>query len=344
MLSPILDENSLQCWHDMLDCAAKIVITAHTSPDGDAIGASLGLADYLRACGKSVNVMMPNKFPDFLLWMKNADDVILYEEDEVRCNGLLDDCELIFCLDYNTPGRAGRLGEAIVSTAAPKIMIDHHLNPAGFADLEVSHPEMSSTSELVFRLIWQFNGFALLSSDGAADIYCGMMTDTGAFAYNSSRPDIYYIIARLLEKGIDKDKIYRNVYNNYSRNRVRLMGYVLYRKLRFYGRLRASIYTLTQEEMKNFYFRKGDAEGFVNLPLMVHDMRLSIALREDTEKQCIRVSLRSVDDFPCNEMAERFFNGGGHLNAAGGELKCSMEEAEDIAGKAVEAYRDMLKP
>ena len=169
-----------------------------------------------------------------------------------------------------------------------------------------------------------------------------MMTDTGAFTYNSSSPDIYYIIARLLEKGIDKDRIYRNVYNNYSRNRVRLMGYVLYRKLHFYGKLRACIYTLTQDEMSNFNFQKGDTEGFVNLPLMVHDMQLSIALREDTDRQKIRVSLRSVDDFPCNEMAARFFNGGGHLNAAGGELRCTMAEAEKIAAKAVEAYKDRL--
>lgn len=342
MLSPILDERGLQCWHNYIDRAENVVITAHSGPDGDAVGSSLGFAEYMRSQGKKVTVVMPNKFPDFLRWMCGAGDIMIYEDNASHADEVIKACNIIFCLDYNDLGRADKLGESIAGSNAHKIMIDHHLNPSGFADFEVSHPEMSSTSELVFRLLWQLDGFGQLSLDGAAAIYCGMMTDTGAFTYNSSSPDIYYIIARLLEKGIDKDRIYRNVYNNYSRNRVRLMGYVLYRKLHFYGKLRACIYTLTQDEMSNFNFQKGDTEGFVNLPLMVHDMQLSIALREDTDRQKIRVSLRSVDDFPCNEMAARFFNGGGHLNAAGGELRCTMAEAEKIAAKAVEAYKDRL--
>lgn len=342
MLSPILDERGLDCWRRLTDCTGNIIITAHSDPDGDAMGSSLGLAGYLRSAGKNVTVIMPNRFPDFLRWMDKQGKIIIYEDSADRADEAFKACGLIFCLDYNDLKRAGRLGEAVAANEMPKIMIDHHLNPGGFADLSVSHPEMSSTSELVFRLVWQLGGFAQLSCGAAAAIYCGMMTDTGAFSYNSSSPDIYYIIARLLEKGIDKDLIYRNVYHNYSRARIRLMGYVLHRKLHFCGKLRACIYTLTQDELSKFYFRKGDAEGLVNLPLMVRGMRLSIALREDTGREKIRVSLRSADDFPCNEMAERFFNGGGHLNAAGGELQCTMEEAEQIAVKAVEAYRGML--
>ena len=181
-----------------------------------------------------------------------------------------------------------------------------------------------------------------MTANGAAAIYCGMMTDTGGFTYSSNDPEIYNIISYLLQKGIDKDKIYRNVFNNYSTSRMRFLGYVLYEKLQFYADDRASIFSITRDELKRFNFIRGDAEGIVNFPLQVRGMRLSISLREDTERDVIRVSLRSVDDFPCNKMAEEFFNGGGHLNASGGELPFPMDEAIKTAQKAIEAYKDLL--
>ena len=176
----------------------------------------------------------------------------------------------------------------------------------------------------------------------ATCIYTGMMTDTGGFTYNSNNPDVYEIISMLLTKEIDKDKIYRNVFNVYSVDRMRLTGYILYEKLKFYANNRASIFTITREEMKRFNFIRGDAEGLVNMPLQVKGMRLSISLREDTERDVIRVSLRSVDDFPCNKMAEQFFNGGGHLNASGGELPFPLDEAIKTAEKAIEAFANNL--
>ena len=181
-----------------------------------------------------------------------------------------------------------------------------------------------------------------MNKQGAAAIYTGMMTDTGGFTYNSNNPEIYLIISLLLTKGIDKDKIYRNVFNNYSEHRLRFTGYILNEKLRFLENNKASIFTITREEMQRFHFIRGDAEGLVNMPLQVKGMRLSISLREDTDKDVIRVSLRSVDDFPCNKMAEQFFNGGGHLNASGGELPFPLEEAVKTAEKAIEAFREQL--
>ena len=169
-----------------------------------------------------------------------------------------------------------------------------------------------------------------------------MMTDTGGFTYNSNSPEIYQLISLLLAKGIDKDKIYRNVFNTYSESRLRLTGYILYKKLDFYQDRRASIFTLTRSEMTRFNFIRGDAEGLVNMPLQVKGMRLSISLREDTERDVVRVSLRSVDDFPCNKMAEEFFNGGGHLNASGGELPFPLSEAVKTAERAIEAYAHLL--
>lgn len=211
-----------------------------------------------------------------------------------------------------------------------------------FVKVCISQPQRSSTSELVFRVISQLGGMDNLSTDGAVSLYTGMMTDTGGFTYNSSDPEIYMIISQLLTKGFDKDKIYRNVFNNYSQSRLRLMGYLLHEKLQFLAEGKASYFTLTREEMKQFDYIRGDSEGFVNLPLQVKGMRLSISLREDTESDVVRVSLRSVDDFPCNRMAEEFFNGGGHLNASGGHLPFPMSEAVETVKKAVEAYAHLL--
>jgi phosphoesterase RecJ-like protein len=205
-------------------------------------------------------------------------------------------------------------------------------------------PELSSTSELAFRIIWQLGGFDSMNKACAACLYCGMMTDTGGFTYNSNRPEIFMIIGELLTKHIDKDKIYRNVYHNYSYDRIRLMGYVMYEKLVYLPEYHASYYAITRDEQKRFNFIKGDAEGLVNIPQQIKGLKLSISLREDTEKpNLVWVSLRSVDDFPCNLVAERFFNGGGHLNASGGRLNCSIDEAVEIARQAIVAFADTLK-
>ena len=246
-------------------------------------------------------------------------------------------------LDFCALDRLQNMQEAVAHSKCKRIMIDHHLNPdRKAASLVISHPQACSTCEIVFRLIWQMGGYEQMTRSGAACIYTGMMTDTGSFTYASKRPEIYYIIGQLLQKGIDKDKIYRNVNNNYSENRLRFVGYVLNSKLKFYENQKASIFTITREEMKEYHYIRGDAEGLVNMPLQVRGMKLSISLREDTERDVIRVSLRSVDDFPCNKMAEAFFNGGGHLNASGGELPFPLDNAVKIAERAIEEFKDLL--
>jgi len=196
----------------------------------------------------------------------------------------------------------------------------------------------------VFRVTWQLGAFETMGKHFAIPVYCGMMTDTGAFTYNSNSCDVYFIISQLLTKHINKDKIYRNVYHNFSENRLRLMGYVMNEKLVVNGELHASYFALTRSDLKRFHFVKGDAEGLVNMPLQIKGHKLSISLREDTEKEnMVWVSLRSVDQFPCNEVAARFFNGGGHLNASGGRLECSIDEAVRIAQQAIVAFEDKLK-
>ena len=340
----ILTEDQVAQLSHLISDAETILITCHKSPDGDAIGSCLGWAEYLRAQGKEPVVIVPDQYPDFLLWMPNTEKIVRYDKHKEKCDMLFKIADLVFCLDYNTPSRVEDMEQALVSSPAPRILIDHHLNPDVPTILTISHPEASSTSELVFRIVWQLDGFKLMSKQFAIPIYCGMMTDTGGFTFNSSNSEIYFIISELLTKHIDKDRIYRNVYHNYSEDRIRLMGYVMYEKLVYLPEYHAAFYTLTKEEQQRFHFIKGDAEGLVNIPQQIKGLKLSISLREDTEKpQLIWVSLRSVDDFPCNRMAEDFFNGGGHLNAAGGRINGTMEDAVETVKRAIIAYEDKLK-
>ena len=340
----IIPQDQLAHLSQLISDAETILITCHKSPDGDAIGSSLGLADYLRHLGKEPVVIVPDQYPDFLMWLPNTEKIIRYDKQRDKADLLFKIADLVFCLDYNAPSRVDEMEEALVSSPATRVLIDHHLNPDVPADLIISEPEASSTCELVFRLVWQMGAFPTLTKQFAVPIYCGMMTDTGGFTYNSSRPEIFFIISELLTKRIDKDKIYRNVYHNYSESRIRLMGYVMYEKLVYMPEYNAAYYTLTKDELKRFRFIKGDAEGLVNIPQQIKGLRLSISLREDTEKdRVVWVSLRSVDNFPCNLMAEEFFNGGGHLNASGGRLNCSMDEAVRIVKDAIIAYENKLK-
>jgi len=340
----LIPNDQLARLSQLISDAQTILITCHKSPDGDAIGSSLGLAEYLRLQGKDPVVIVPDQYPDFLLWLPNTEKIVRYDKHREKCDMLFRIADLVFCLDYNAPSRVDEMEQSLISSPAKRVLIDHHLNPSVPADIIISVPEASSTCELVFRLVWQAGAFDSLGRHFAVPIYCGMMTDTGGFTYNSSHPEIYFIIGELLTKRIDKDKIYRNVYHNYSEDRIRLMGYVMYEKLVYMPDYNAAYYTLTREEQRRFHFLKGDAEGLVNIPQQIKGLRLSISLREDSEKaNLIWVSLRSVDDFPCNLVAEQFFNGGGHLNASGGRLFCSIDEAVGIVKEAIIAYENKLK-
>lgn len=341
----LLSPEELALLKTLISNAEHIAITCHKSPDGDSLGSALAWADYLAGEGKHPAVVSPDAFPDFLQWLPNSQTVLRYDRVKEKVEQALAEADLIFCLDINDTAREDEMQAVLDASKAHRVMIDHHLNPVMTGlDLMVSHPDLSSTSELIFRLIWQLEGFEKMSRRCAMQLYCGMMTDTGGFTYNSTHPEIYFIISQLLSKGIDKDKIYRNVYHNYSAWAMRLRGYVMYRKLNVMDDLHASYYGLTRDEMRRFHFIKGDAEGLVNEPLRIKGMKLSVSLREDTERDnLVWVSLRSVDNFPANEMAHDFFNGGGHLNASGGRLNCSMEEAERVVWKAIMAYADLLK-
>lgn len=340
----LLTNDEVASLRSLVNNSTNIVNICHTNADGDALGSVLAWAEYLRQQGKNVTVIVPDMYPDFLQWLPGTQSIVRFDKKKDKATQLLKDADLVCCMDFNTLSRSSEEIERVLLEAhKPLLLIDHHLAPSNNYELSLSYPTMSSTAEVVFRLIWQLGGYESMTRNMAVNIYCGMMTDTGGFTFNSSRPEIFFIISQLIAKGIDKDKIYRNIYHVFSVDRLRLTGYILYQKMKVLTPLRASYYTISREEQKRFHFIKGDAEGLVNLPLQIKGHRLSISMREDTEKDnLIWISLRSVDDFPCNKMAEEFFNGGGHKNASGGKLYCSLDEAEKIARKAIQAYAKML--
>lgn len=340
----LLSEAEIATLKENIDNSNRIVICCHKSPDGDALGSSLAWAEYLRTQGKEPDIIVPDAYPDFLQWLPGSDRIIRYDKHAAdKADEMLQKADIIFCLDFNGTNRVDEMKYALEQSPAHKIMIDHHLDPSMDTVLTVSHPQMSSTSELVFRIIWQLGGFEEMSRKCAVCIYCGMMTDTGGFTYNSNQPEIFFIVSQLLTKGIDKDKIYRNVFNNFSPWAIRLRGYLMSQKLNIFNDLHAAYFTISRRDMRDFHFIKGDAEGLVNEPLKIKGMRLSISLREDDRRDnTIWVSLRSVDDFPCNLVASEFFNGGGHLNASGGRLHCTLDEAERVVRRAFAHYEDLL--
>ncbi len=341
MLENIISEKNIVDVKTLLEESKKCVILTHSRPDGDAMGSSLALAGFLKARGKDVSVVVPNEYPPFLAWLPGIDSVTMYDKSTEAANEILNAADLFFCLDFNALSRIDAAGKVVESLPAKRVLIDHHLAPEPTFDITISHPEACSTSELVFRLFRQMGASDEVTKPMAECIYAGIMTDTGNFAYASGNKDIYIIVAELISKGIDKDLIYRRVFYNYSFGRMKLIGYMMYRKLRYFTKNNAALLTLTYEEAQNFNCSKGDTEGIVNMPLQIKGVRFTCFFREEIPGK-INVSLRSVDNFPCNKVAEMFFNGGGHKNAAGGEVRGPMGKAVKIFHKVLAQFSDEL--
>lgn len=341
MIEKIIDADNITAVKKYIEESADIVIMAHRNPDGDAVGSSTALMHYLRGLGKNAHVVLPNGFPDFLKWLPAADEVVAYDTDKEKAVSLLNDADLFFCLDFNALSRVAEIGDVVSALGTPRILLDHHPFPENEFTLSLSHPQACSTAELVFRLIYRLSGEMAITKDIAECIYTGMMTDTGCFAYASNNKDIYIIISYLIAAGIDKDLIYRKVFYNYSVNRMKLFGFVMYDKMKVFTANNAALITLTYKEMRRFNVVKGDTEGLVNQPLQIKGVRFSCFLREEVPGK-INVSLRSVDDFPCNKVAAEFFGGGGHMNASGGEVYGTMDYAIERFKAALSKYSSLL--
>lgn len=341
MITKVIAEELIHKVKNEIDDAEKIVMVTHVGPDGDALGATLGMWHFLMTIDKEPTVIVPTPPPDFLMWMPGADKIKIYVFQQEEADKIIAEADLIFALDFNVSSRLAPMEEVVVNSKARKVLIDHHLNPdKSFVNVVLSYPTISSTSELIFRLICRMGYFSKINIACAESIYVGMMTDTGGFTYNSNHEEIYSIIYELIKIGIDKDEIYRNVYDTFSADRMRLQGYCIYKKMKLYPEYKAALITLTQEEMKEFNYVNGDAEGFVNIPLSIKDVVFSVFMREDYDK--IKVSLRSQGTFPTNTFSNEVFGGGGHLNASGGESYTTLEEAVQKFEEALPRYKELL--
>lgn len=327
MTARVIKDSKIKELKQLIIDSENIVITCHVSPDGDAIGSTLAMCHILRAMGKDARIVTPDLPPKTLMFLPGARDIVVFTRNADLGRQLFFDTDLVLCLDFNSPYRVDKMADTMLQSQGKKVLIDHHLDPDKFADLVISHPEMSSTCLLVYKIICQLGLSEKIDRNVADCIYTGMMTDTGNFTYNSEDPDIYLTISELLKKGINKDRLYSRVCNTNSESRIRLIGYALSQKMQLFPEHHAALIALTQDELKQFKYEKGDTESLVNIPLSIPDISYSIFLRDDVDY--IKVSARSVGNFPVNRICEKHFGGGGHKNAAGGEFRGSVQEAID---------------
>jgi phosphoesterase RecJ-like protein len=323
---------------ELLLTPQKIVILSHTNPDGDAIGSSLAWAEILKSKGHSVSCIVPNRFPYYLDFMPGCDTILMYRgEGEGSVVNAVRSADIIFCLDFHTMSRLEGLGDVIDENQhAKRVLIDHHLDPVEDFDLMLSYPEASSTCYLVALVIERLFGAESITKSMAENLFVGMMTDTGNFAFSTLTPDLFRVVSILVNTGIHVPTIHNNVYNSFSEGRARLFGYVINRKMKIFHNGTVAHMSLTSEEMKRLWFQQGDSEGFVNYPLTIKKMKISAMFTEHSD--FIRVSLRSRGDIDVNVFAQRYFNGGGHKNAAGGKSFMSMEDTLKHFEESIKEY------
>ncbi len=323
-----LDSKDLSVLKSLVDNAKRIVLTCHVAPDGDALGSTLAFCQVLKAMGKNAIVVSPDRPPRSLAFLPGINDLVAASCNTYQARGLMRNADLIICLDFNALKRLDLLSGPVTSAKAPKVLIDHHLDPENFAAVTFSFPSMAATCQLLFHILDAEGWLGYLDRDGASCLYTGLMTDTGNFSYNSSNPDLYLIIASLLEKGIEKDDLYTKACNTFSESCMRLNGYALCEKMQVFAEHKAALIVLTREDLERFGYIKGDTEGLVNKPLAIPGVEYSVFIRED--ESMIKVSMRSKGNFPANKLCEQYFNGGGHRNAAGGEMTLPLTDVVDI--------------
>ncbi len=337
----MIDNLKIESLKELVQASNNIVIIPHLNPDGDAMGSSLGLYHVLQKVGKSVNVVSPSAYPNFLSWMAGADKAINYDDNKAQAVECLGNADLLVFVDFNCLKRIGDLASKVSKLTVNKIMIDHHPYPDEIADVMISVPASSSTCELAYNVINKLGWNDYVDENAAECFYTGIMTDTGSLSYNSSNPETYRMVAGLLEKNINKDRIHQLVFHSNSFERMKLLGHVLGSKLFLMPEQEAAFMWLGIEELKDFNFKPGDTEGFVNYPLGIEGINVSAFFMEADDK--IKCSFRSRGDFPVNMFSERYFSGGGHRNAAGGASFISLELSIDKFKKELPGFYEKYK-
>ncbi|MFK7000974.1 DHH family phosphoesterase [Flavobacterium oreochromis] len=322
----MMNANEIIAIKNLLATPKNITIIPHRNPDGDAMGSTLGLCHILKQLGHKTIVMAPNDFPSFLAWLPGSEEVLIYEKEIQHCQEQLNLSDIIFTLDFNALHRTGDLMESFLLTLNKTfIMIDHHQLPDSYALYKYSDTSMSSTCEMVYHFI-HFMGYDnLINSTVATCIYTGLVTDTGSFRFSSTTSTTHEVASDLIKKGIRNAEIHNNLFDTSSYNRLQLLGKAL-QNMQLMQDYKTSYITLNQEELNHFSHQKGDTEGFVNYGLSIKGIDFTAIFIENKEEGIIKISFRSQGDFDVNQFARNYFNGGGHLNAAGGKSTLSLKE------------------
>ncbi len=318
----------------------QIAVIPHENPDGDAIGSALGLAEILAAAGHRLMVISPTDYPDFLKWMNSQVEVLVYGNAKQRATEFIESSDIMICVDFNEVARAGKLAKKVEQFSKTKILIDHHPHPTGFCDYTISEPQYSSTAELINDVVHITGLNRFMSVNAAEALYTGILTDTGSFNHNTSDPNTFKVVSELVALGVDTQKIQSEVYHNFSTDRMRLLGYCLNKKMQVFPEYRAALISITKKELKEFNFKIGDSEGFVNYPLSINNIVFSALFIE--KEGWIKASFRSKGDFPVNLFSRNHFGGGGHVNAAGGEANLSLDETIEFFAQLLPQYKHQL--
>ena len=338
-----MDAHLLQRADSLIRAAKNIVITSHKSPDGDAVGSSLALQHYLTGQGKHATVLLPDGFAAYLDWMPGTAQIVYFDKQRDAAVKALADADLIFCLDYNVLSRTGSEMAAAMHArvgSAKYILIDHHQHPDHFPDVLISDTSACSTAQLVYAFVVGLSGKSAVTAPMGSCMYCGIMTDSGSFRFPSVTAETHEIAAHLLALGVDHAEIHRRVYDTNLLDRLRLVGYALSEKLVVLPDFHAAYIVLSHEEQQRFNYRPGDTEGLVNQALSIEGVNMAAFIREGNNE--VKLSLRSQGQFKVNEFAAKYFNGGGHINAAGGAVQEPLETVVNRFVDALPEYKDAL--
>ncbi|SHI66674.1 DHH family phosphoesterase [Aquimarina spongiae] len=327
----------------LLSTPKNIVITAHKNPDGDAIGSSLGLHHYLSSLGHNSTVIMPNEYPDFLKWVPGEENIIKYNCDTDAAQTKIREAEMIFTLDYNHLSRSGEMQESLSSAEAIFVMIDHHQQPDDYAQFVYSDVTMSSTCQMVYHFIQKLDDLDKITPELATCIYVGIMTDTGSFRFRSTTSVTHKVVADLIDRGANNTAIHENIYDTNTLSRLQLKGVAL-KNLKVLSEYNTAYISLSQAELDQHNFKKGDTEGFVNIGLSIEGVKFAAIFIENKTEGIIKISLRSKGDFSVNEFSRDHFEGGGHHNAAGGKSNLSLSETVEKFISILPSYKNLLNP
>lgn len=327
--------------NNLLATPQKIVITTHHKPDGDAMGSSLGLYNYLIQQGHHTTVITPTDYPDFLSWMPGNEEVMIYTDKKEEAAVLIADADIVFCLDFNNLSRINEMGELVRAAKAYKIMIDHHLEPEDFDDYRYWNINACAAAQLVYSFIVDIlNNKALINKDVATCLYTGIMTDSASFRLPNTTSAVHRVVADLIDAGAPNSRIHELVYNSASENRLRFLGHCLTNCLEVLPEYNTAIITVNKQDIEKYDVNTGDTEGIVNYALSIASIRLAAFIVERDDK--VKLSLRSKGDFPANEICKLYFSGGGHRNAAGGQSSASLQEVVNQFKLILPEYKKLL--